>query len=358
MNEAIDLTRRHVSGAVALAMAAAGSGLAGAADALARRPPEGDLPSLGQATAWLNSRPLSPAALHGKVVLVQFWTYTCINWMRTLPYVRAWAAKYKDHGVVVIGAHAPEYDFEKDIGNVRRAVRNRRIDYPVAVDSEHALWRAFNNEYWPALYFIDARGQIRHHQFGEGGYEQSERTIQGLLAESGNPVPGRGLASVRPDGLEVPADWAELRSPENYLGYAKTENFASPGGPAPDTPRVYSLPSRLELNQWALAGGWTIGKHPAVSNTPNGRIACRFHARDLHMVLGPGSGTAPVRFRVTLDRQAPGPSHGLDVDAQGAGMLAGPRLYQLVRQTSPIEDRLFTIEFLQPGVEAFAFTFG
>jgi hypothetical protein len=233
-----------------------------------------------------------------------------------------------------------------------------RIAYPVAIDNEHAIWQAFNNEYWPALYFIDANGQIRGHKFGEGDYEQSERIIQGLLAERGRADAARAPASVNADARETAADWANLKSPENYLGYARTENFASPGGPAPDTARVYAAPPRLRLNQWALAGDWTMGQQPAAANAANGRIACRFHARDLHMVLGPGSGSAPVRFRVLLDNQAPGVSHGLDIDTQGRGVVAVPRLYQLVRQAPPIVDRLFTIEFLQPRVEAFAFTFG
>jgi thiol-disulfide isomerase/thioredoxin len=356
MSGGIDLARRRVSRAALLTLAAAGSGLACVAEAWARRAPEGDLPALGDATAWLNTQPLAASALRGKVVVVQFWTYTCINWLRTLPYVRAWADKYKEHGLVVIGVHAPEFGFEKDIGNVRRAVSDMRIAYPVAVDSDHAIWRAFGNEYWPALYFIDAKGQTRHHQFGEGDYERSERMIQALLAESGNPVPDRKLARVAAGGIEAPADAADLKSPENYLGYERTERFASPGGAAPDTPRVYTVPPELSLNEWALSGGWTIGPQPVVSNTPNGRIACRFHARDLHMVLRPGA--APVRFRVLLDGAPPGASHGLDVDGQGNGTIAFPRLYQLVRQTPPVADRLFTIEFPQQGVEAFAFTFG
>jgi hypothetical protein len=257
----------------------------------------------------------------------------------------------------VIGVHAPEFGFEKDIGNVRRAVREMRIDYPVAIDNEHAIWRSFDNEYWPALYFIDAKGQVRGHKFGEGDYAQSEQMIRSLLAESGK-APTRALARVEPDGREAAADWADLKSPENYVGYARTEHFASPGGPVPDTPHVYAAPSRLDLNEWALAGGWTMGDQPTVANASNGRIACRFHARDLHMVLGPGPGSDPIRFRVLLDGEAPGASHGLDVDAQGNGTVAVPRLYQLLRQARPIADRLFTIEFQQPGVEAFSFTFG
>jgi thiol-disulfide isomerase/thioredoxin len=347
-----------MSGAIALTLATAGSAMTDVANALGRQPPEGDLPSFDDASAWLNSPPLTPSALRGKVVLVQFWTYTCINWLRTLPYVRAWASKYKDKGLVVIGVHAPEFGFEKEMVNVRRAVKDMRIDYPVAVDSEHAIWRAFGNEYWPALYFIDARGKIRRQKFGEGDYAESERIIQGLLAESGRGGVDRQMARVVAEGIEAPADWGDLNSPENYLGYERTRNFASPDGAVRDTPRVYAAPSELSVNEWALSGGWTMGKQRVVSNASNGRIACRFHARDLHMVLGPGSDAAPVRFRVTLDGAPPGPGHGLDVDGQGEGLIAAPRLYQLVRQAPPIGDRLFTIEFLRPGVDAFAFTFG
>jgi thiol-disulfide isomerase/thioredoxin len=358
MKNGIDIARRRVSSALALTLAAAGTGLAGAASALARPLAGSELPSLDQASAWLNSPPLAPDALRGKVVLVQFWTYTCINWLRTLPYVRAWAGKYREHGLVVIGVHTPEFGFERDIVNVRRAVRDMRIGYPVAVDSDRAIWRAFGNEYWPALYFIDAQGRIRHRKFGEGDYGESERVLQGLLAESGKAGLDRQLASVTAQGIEAPADWDDLHSPENYLGYERTRNFASPDGAAPDTPRVYAAPSVLSMNEWALSGGWTMGRQPVVSNTPKGRIACRFHARDLHMVLGPRPDLAPVRFRVALDGAPPGASHGADVDGLGNGTIAAPRLYQLVRQTPPVVDRLFTIEFLEPGAEAFAFTFG
>ncbi|MDB5961050.1 MAG: hypothetical protein JWP59_2344 [Massilia sp.] len=358
MKNGIDTARRHVSGVVALTLATAGTGLANAANALMRPPPGAELPSFDQASVWLNSPPLAPQALRGKVVLVQFWTYTCINWLRTLPYVRAWASKYREHGLVVIGVHTPEFGFERDIVNVRRAVKDMRIDYPVAVDSDRAIWRAFGNAYWPALYFIDARGQIRHHTFGEGDYGESERVLQDLLAESGKAGLDRQLARITAQGIEAAADWDDLHSPENYLGYERTRNFASPGGAVPDTPRVYSAPSELSVNEWALSGGWSMGRQPVVSNTPNGRIACRFHARDLHMVLGPGSDVAPVRFRVVLDGGLPGASHGVDVDGQGNGTIAASRLYQLVRQAPPIVDRLFTIELLRPGAEAFAFTFG
>ncbi len=244
--------------------------------------------------------------LRGKVVLVEFWTYTCINWLRTLPYVRAWAEKYKDHGLVVIGVHTPEFAFEKDLDNVRRAVKDMRVDYPVAVDNDYAVWRAFKNQYWPALYFVDAQGRIRHHHFGEGEYEQSERVIQQLLAEAGAGGVGQELVSVDAGGIEVAADWGSLKSPENYVGYERTENFASPGGAAPDKRRIYAVPAQLSLNQWALSGDWTVGRQATVLNTADGRIAYRFHARDLHLVMGPAARGTPVRFRVTHRRTAAG----------------------------------------------------
>ncbi|HET8999428.1 MAG TPA: thioredoxin family protein [bacterium] len=321
-------------------------------------PIEGELPSLRSATEWLNSRPLTPAGLRGKVVLVEFWTYTCINWLRTLPYVRAWAKKYKDQGLVVIGVHSPEFAFEKDVDNVRRAAKNLRVDYPIAIDSDHAIWRAFKNEYWPALYFVDAQGHIRHHQFGEGEYEQSEMIIQRLLAEAGIGGTGDELVSVDAHGAEVAADWGSLKSPENYLGYERTENFTSPGSPVLDKPRVYAVPARLSLNQWALSGDWTVKKPVIVLNKANGRIAYRFHARDLNLVMGPAARGTSVRFRVLIDGQPPRAAHGIDVDDQGNGTISEQRLYQLIRQPKPIADRQFEIEFLDSGVEAFVLTFG
>jgi thiol-disulfide isomerase/thioredoxin len=321
-------------------------------------PVEGELPSLGRATGWLNSQPLTAAGLRGKVVLVDFWTYSCINWLRTLPYVRAWADKYKQQGLVVIGVHSPEFAFEKNVANVRRAAQDMRVDYPIAIDSDHALWRAFKNEYWPALYFVDAQGQIRHHQFGEGDYEQSERIIQQLLAEAGNGGGGHDLVSVDARGAEAAADWGSLKSPENYVGYERTENFASPGGAVLDKHHVYAAPARLTLNHWALSGDWTAEKQAAVLNKANGRIAYRFHARDLHLVMGPAALGTAVRFRVLIDGQPPGAAHGIDVDDQGNGTVTEQRLYQLIRQSMPIAERQFEIEFLDPGVEAFAFTFG
>src|SRR5207237_681754 len=296
--------------------------------ATAQLPIEGEFPSLGGATAWLNSPPLTPAGLRGKVVLIDVWTYTCINWLRTLPYVRAWAEKYKNQGLVVIGVHAPEFAFEKNLDNVRRAAKDMRVDYPIAIDSDHAIWRAFKNEYWPALYFVDAQGRIRHHHFGEGEYEQSERVIQQLLSEGGNAGIDKKLVSVDGRGAEAAADWGSLKSPENYVGYERTENFASPGGAVLDKRRVYAVPARLSLNHWAHSGDWTVGKPSTVLNKANGRIANRFHARDLHLVMGPAAQGTSVRFRVFIDGQPPGAARGIDVDAQGNGTVTKQRLYQ------------------------------
>jgi thiol-disulfide isomerase/thioredoxin len=379
MSEEINHHRRRLFGAVAMTIAATRLGMIGSAraqsgrtrpadlpaikvqqmtPAAARLPIEDEFPSLGSATGWLNSQPLTAAGLRGKVVLIDFWTYSCINWLRSLPYVRAWADKYKDQGLVVIGVHAPEFGFEKDVDNVRRAVKDMRIDYPVAIDNDHAIWRAFNNEYWPALYFVDAQGHIRHHQFGEGDYEQSERIIQQLLAEAGIGGIDHELVSVDARGAEAAADWGSLKSPENYVGHERTENFASPGGAALDKRRVYAAPAQLRLNHWALSGDWTVGKQAIVLNQANGRIAYRFHARDLHLVMGPAAPGTPARFRVLIDGQPPGAAHGIDVDDQGNGTVTEPRLYQLIRQPKRIADRQFEIEFLDSGVEAFAFTFG
>ena len=316
------------------------------------------LASLERADAWLNSPPLTPQALRGKVVLVDFWTYTCINWRRTAPYIRAWAAKYKDQGLVVVGVHSPEFSFEKNINNVRWAVKDMKIDYPVAVDSEHVIWRAFSNQYWPALYFIDAKGRVRYQYFGEGAYPQSEMMIQALLREAGAANVSREAVSVDPRGLEIAADWGSLRSPESYVRYDGTETFASPGGPALDEPRMYSLPAQLRLNEWALSGDWTIRRDASALNKPGGRIAYRFHARDLHMVMGPATPGSSVKFRVLIDGRPPGATHGTDVDEQGNGTVTEQRLYQLIRQPGTIDDRQFEIEFLDPGVEAYSFTFG
>jgi thiol-disulfide isomerase/thioredoxin len=346
-----------LTGAIGLAVGLA-AGPRNPTSAASRLPIEGEMPSVEGATEWLNSPPLTSAGLRGKVVLVDIWTYTCINWLRTLPYVRAWAAKYKDQGLVVIGVHSPEFSFEKDIANVRRSAKQMMVDYPIAVDSDHAIWRAFNNEYWPALYLIDAKGHIRYHQFGEGEYERSERAIQQLLAEAGAGNVGREPASVDARGLEVAADWPDLKSPENYVGYERTENFASPGGAVLDKPHVYAVPAQLKLNRWALSGDWTVEKEYTMLNKANGRITYRFHARDLHLVMGPAVRGTSVRFRVLIDGHPPGAAHGIDVDEQGNGTVTEQRLYQLIRQPKPIADREFEIEFLDSGVEAFAFTFG
>jgi thiol-disulfide isomerase/thioredoxin len=321
-------------------------------------PVEGEFPSLGGATEWLNSPPLTASGLRGKVVLIDVWTYTCINWLRTLPYVRAWAEKYKNQGLVIIGVHSPEFAFEKNIDNVRRAAKDMKVEYPILIDNDFAIWNALKNQYWPALYFVDAQGRIRHHHFGEGEYEKSEMIIQQLLAEAGVGVTSHELVSVDARGAEVAADWDSLKSPENYVGYERTENFASPGGAVLDKRRVYAVPARLKLNHWALSGDWTMEKQATVLNKANGRIAYRFHARDLHLVMGPATRGTSVRIRVLIDGQPPGAAHGIDVDEQGNGTVTEQRLYQLIRQPKPIADRQFEIEFLNPGVEAFAFTFG
>ena len=323
-----------------------------------RLPVEGDMPSLGGAAEWLNSPPLTAADLRGKVVLIDFWTYSCINWIRSLPYVRAWAEKYKNQGLVVVGVHTPEFAFEKNVDNVRRAAKAMGVGYPVAIDNDYAIWRAFKNNSWPALYFVDAQGRIRHHHFGEGEYDKAEMIIQQLLSEAGYGGIGHGLVAVDPRGVEAAADWASLRSPENYVGYERTENFASPGGAALGKRRVYGAPALLRLNHWALSGDWTVEKQATVLNRANGRIVYRFHSRDLHVVMGPAVRGSPVRFRVLIDGQAPGVAHGIDVDDQGNGAVAEPRMYQLIRQPKPIADRQFEIEFLDPGVEVFSFTFG
>jgi thiol-disulfide isomerase/thioredoxin len=296
------------------------------------------MPSLSGATGWLNSEPLGPAELQGKVVLVDFWTYTCINWLRTLPYIRAWAKEYENDGLVVLGVHTPEFPFEQDLDNVRRAVEDMQIEYPVALDGDYAIWDAFANRYWPALYFVDREGAIREHHFGEGRYEQSERVIQQLLAVD------RELVSVDGLGAEAAADWDDLDSPETYLGDQRAER------------RTDDPPASLRRNHWSLSGDWTTRAQGAVLNEAGGGIAFRFHARDLHLVLRAGAG--PVRFRVILDGDAPGDSHGLDVDAQGNGTVSEPRLYQLIRQPGRIEERTFEITFLEPGIEAYVFTFG
>jgi hypothetical protein len=321
-------------------------------------PIEGHIPSLEGATEWLNSPPLTPSGVRGKVALFDFCTYTCINWIRTLPYIRAWAERYQGGGLVMVGVHTPEFSFEKDLENVREALRQMRVTYPVAVDSDHAIWEAFTNQYWPALYFVDGEGRIRHHRFGEGDYDRSEIVIQQLLAEAGVEGIGDKLVSVDPQGPEVAADWGSLGSGETYLGYRRTDGFASPGGLTLNEARSYEAPGRLRRNHWALAGDWTATPEAVVLNEPNGRIACRFEARDVHMVMGPPARGSSVRFRVFIDGEPPGDAAGSDVDADGSGELIEQRMYQVIRQPGPITDRLFEIEFLDAGAEGFAFTFG
>ena len=319
---------------------------------------KGALQRFDGAKTWLNSAPLSAAELRGKVVLVDFWTYSCVNWLRTLPYVRAWAEKYKEHGLVVIGVHTPEFPFEKDLDNVRRAVNQMRVAYPVVIDSDYAVWRAFGNNAWPAVYLIDAQGRVRYRHLGEGEYERTEETIQQLLAESGNNGVASDRVAVEARGVEVDADWENLRSPETYLGSAQTENFSSPGGTGFGERWVYAVPSRLVLNHWALGGDWTMQSGLVVSNKANARITYRFHARDVNLVMGPAAQGAALRFRVLIDGKPPGAAHGADVDEQGNGVVAEQRLYQLVRQPKPIVDRTLEIEFFERDIQAFVFTFG
>jgi thiol-disulfide isomerase/thioredoxin len=325
-----------------------------------RRAPraEGHLPRFDGATGWLNSPPLTADDLGGRVVLVDFWTYTCINWLRTLAYVRAWAEKYHDRGLIVVGVHTPEFPFERDVDNVRRAAKDMNVWYPIALDSDYEIWRAFSNRYWPAVYIADTEGRIRHHQFGEGGYDECERGIQQLLREAGADRIADDLVSVTPDGVEAQADWAHLRSPETYLGYAQSQNFASGGRAEIDVPASYAAPQMLALNQWALSGDWTIESGASVLNGAEGRISFRFHARDVHLVMSPPTPDTPVPFRVLVDGQPPGDAHGLDVDEEGHGTLSQQRLHQLIRQRGSIADRTFEITFLASGAEAYVFTFG
>jgi thiol-disulfide isomerase/thioredoxin len=316
-------------------------------------PRESRFPSLAGATEWLNSEPLTPADLRGRAVLIDFGTYTCINWLRTLPHIRAWAQKYREHGLVVVGIQTPEFAFEQSLESVRREVKARGIDWPIAVDNHYEIWRAFSNHYWPALYFVDREGIVRHHHFGEGQYEQSERVIQQLLG-----LAPQGLVTVSGEGDEAEADWARLNSPETYLGYERTDNFASSGGIGLGEARVYAAPDRLKLNQWALAGDWTIEPEHVTLGAAGGRILFRFEARDVHLVLRRAQHGEPVPFRVLLDGEAPGAAHGVDIGADGTGHLDEDRLYQLVRQPGAVETRTFEITFQGGGVEAYVFTFG
>jgi thiol-disulfide isomerase/thioredoxin len=322
-------------------------------------PLEGTIGSFDGATAWLNSAPLTPASLRGRVVVVQFWTYTCINWLRTQAYFRAWGQRYRDHGLITIGVHTPEFKFEHDLDNVRWAVEARKIDYPVAIDNDFEVWRAFANNYWPALYFVDAKGQIRHHRFGEGDYERSEMVIRQLLADAGVEDIRPGLASVEPNGDEVQADWGNLGSAESYLGYEQATGFDAGAVRAEwDKPHTYTAPAHLRLNRWGLTGDWTVRSDASALNGPRGLVAYQFHARDVNLVMGPARKGATVKFRVLLDGESAGPAHGADVDATGNGTVVQQRMYQLIRQPGPIRDRRFEIEFLDAGAEAYCFTFG
>jgi thiol-disulfide isomerase/thioredoxin len=321
-------------------------------------PIEGELPWLSGATGWLNSPPLTEVDLREKVVLVDFWTYTCVNWLRTLSYVRAWADRYGGQGLVVVGVHTPEFPFEQEVDNVRQAAQAMSVEYPIALDSNYEIWRAFGNRYWPAVYIADIQGRIRHHQFGEGGYEECERIVQLLLRQSGGDRIAEHLVAVAPDGFEAQADWTNLESPETYLGYGQTQNFASPGGARLDEPRTFVAPDQLKLNHWSLSGDWTVESRASVLNRADGRIAFRFHARDVNLVLGLRVPGASVPFRVLIDGDPPGGAHGLDVDEEGHGTVTQQRLHQLVRARGSITDRTFEITFLAPGVEAYVFTFG
>ena len=344
----INQDRRRFLSTAAATLAGLEVGMLGATKSLVRGMAiagDSELQALRGATTWLNTPPLSPEGLRGKVVLVDFCTYTCINWLRTLPYVRAWAEKYGEHGLVVIGAHTPEFVFERDVENVRRAIAAMRVQYPIAVDNDYAVWNGFSNQYWPALYLLDAKGRMRFTHFGEGAYDQSERSIQQLLVEAGAGAFSREMVTPDARGIEAPADWDNLKSGETYLGSAQAEHFVRNA-------------TRLRLNEWTLAGDWTLGSKAVALQKPDGKINYRFHARDVHLVMGPTGRGASARFVVRLDGQAPGTAHGADVDEQGRGVVAEQRTYQLIRQQRPIVDRQFEIEFLDPGVEAFCFTFG
>ena len=321
-------------------------------------PVEGHAPSLGGATGWLNSPPLEMSDLRGRVVVVNFCTYTCINWIRTLPYVRAWEERYRDDGLVMIGVHTPEFSFEHDHGNIETALRQMNVTWPIAIDDDYEVWRAFANHYWPALYFIDAQGRIRHHHFGEGEYESSELAIQQLLTEAGVSGVEPGFVAPHAQGAEVQADWDHLGSSETYLGYAQATGFASAEGLVPDVQQVYARPESVAGNRWALTGEWTVTSEASTSDTPGGRIAYRFTARDVNLVMGPQTPGSPLRFRVTLDGDAPDDANGVDVQADGSGALIEQRMYQLIRQPGPIVDRLFEVEFLDAGAQAVCFTFG
>jgi thiol-disulfide isomerase/thioredoxin len=345
------------SGARAAAWVANPVSAANAAESQRALPDEGPLPDLGGAVGWLNSAPLSHKSLRGKVVLVNFWTYSCINSLRPLPYVKSWAAKYKDAGLLVIGVHTPEFSFEKERTNVEQALQDLKVTYPVAMDSDYRIWQSFNNQYWPAFYLIDGKERIRYHHFGEGEYSESERVIQELLKTDGATGLGDSIGSISASGVEA-APGTDVQSPETYVGYRKAERFASPERQAHDVRKTYTPPTNPALNQWGLSGVWDVGAERAVLQAASGKIVYRFHSRDLHMVLGPAKDGKPVRFKVTSNGITPGVDHGVDSASDGAGEVRTYRLYQLIRQNNQVEDRTFEIEFLDPGVPAFSFTFG
>jgi thiol-disulfide isomerase/thioredoxin len=315
------------------------------------------MPDLVGAIGWLNSSPLNRDSLSGKVVLVDIWTYSCVNSLRQLPYLKDWAEKYKDAGLVVIGVHSPEFRFEKDRENVKRAVQDLKLDYPIAIDSKMGVWQAFNNEYWPADYFVDGKGKIRHHHFGEGEYDQSEMVIQQLLKENGAPEVDRSLVKASGEGIEAPFS-LDVRSPETYAGYLRTDHFSSPERMAPDSPKTYSPPKNIGLNDWGLGGSWKVSDESAALQAPNGKIVFRFHARDLHMVLGLSEPNKSIHYSVKLDGEPPGENHGIDTSTLGSGQVDQPRLYQLIRQKGQVTDRTFEIEFTDPEVQVYSFTFG
>jgi thiol-disulfide isomerase/thioredoxin len=319
---------------------------------------EGAMPDLDGATGWLNSAPLSRTSLHGKVVLVNFWTYTCINSIRPLPYLRNWAAEYHDAGFVLIGVHTPEFSFEHEPVNVQNALRNLNVTFPVAIDSDYRIWQSFHNQAWPAQYLVDAKGRIRYHHFGEGDYGEMERVIQELLKENGATGLASGTTSVSGVGIEAAPDWTDERSPETYIGYRQAQNFASPEKVYKDSVEAYSAPAKLSLNHWGLSGSWNVNAESAVLQAVPGKIVFRFHSRDLHLILAPTKDGKPVRFKVTLDGAALGENHGVDTAPDGSGEIREPRMYQLIRQKGPIVDRTFEIEFLDPRVQALDFTFG
>lgn len=346
------------SGAMMAQAPSAGYAMKAAVSTAGSLPIEGNLPALEGAVQWLNSPPLSAEALKGKVVLVDFWTYSCINCLRTLPYVKAWAEKYRDQGLVVVGVHSPEFAFERDADNVIKAMKDLGINYPVAIDNDFKIWRAFDNQYWPAHYFADAQGRIRYHHFGEGDYAESERVIQQLLREAGAAKVEDSLITANAQGVQLAPDMNEVQSPETYVGYQRARHFVPEKGLVPDAASAYSAAPQLALNDWSLDGQWNVGSERATASAAASRIVYRFHARDLHLVLGPGADGKPVRFKVLIDGKAPGDAHGTDVAPDGIGSVTEQRLYNLIRQTGGVKDRTFSIEFLDPGVSAYAFTFG